>query len=100
MSKLSSENFDDENLMEIEEDLDAPSSRKISNSIHDFSEIMSVSGGGIPPTRFSGAYNPKRRNLLTESSKNNIISVNTNSNPKTVHNNVKPENHDQKKNEK
>jgi len=60
------------NVLEIEEQFDAPSSRKISNSIHNFSEIMYGSNSGIPSERFSGNYHPRRRKLLTETNQDNI----------------------------
>lgn len=73
MINSSFDDEDGENLIEVEEQFDAPSSRVISNSIHDFSEIMSTGNTGMPTDRFSGAYNPKRRKLLTETNKDNII---------------------------
>jgi hypothetical protein len=85
MSKVIYEFSDDENLMEMEEDYDAPSSRKIGNGIHDFSEIMDVGDAKAPSTRFGGGgYNPKRRQLLTENSRSNIVSAITNSSNSNV----------------
>lgn len=77
MNTSSFDDVDEGNIMEIEEDFDAPSSRKISNSIHDFSEIMSVGNNGRPSDRFSGVYNPRRKNLLTETNKENINKADT-----------------------
>ena len=72
MSNKNYDECDDENLIDADE-YDLPSSRGVSNSIHDFSEIMSGVNSGRPSERFSGAYNPKRRNFLGEANNNNII---------------------------
>ena len=82
MSDLQLNDFEDENVIEVEENFDAPSSRKISNSIHDFSEIMGGGNTGKHSERFSGAYNPKRRKLLTEINKDNIIDTEDSKEPK------------------
>ena len=66
MNKYTDPESEEENIMDIEEDADMPSSRKISNSIHNFTEIMSTPNSGMPSERFSGAYQPRRKNLLTE----------------------------------
>jgi hypothetical protein len=75
MSKFEYDEADEENLVDIDE-YDLPSSRKISHSIHDFSEIMSGANSIAPSDRFSGAYNPKRKTFLGETYKDNIIKEN------------------------
>lgn len=63
---------DDENIVEVEEDYTSRQSHQISNSIHNFAEIMTSNESKQRSDRFSGAYNPRRRKLLTETDQTNI----------------------------
>lgn len=63
---------DDENIDEADEDFGLEQSHRISNSIHNFAEIMSSDESKKHSDRFSAHYNPRRRKLLTETDHDNI----------------------------
>jgi hypothetical protein len=72
MTSYIRQDTDDENIDEFEDDVEVMQSHRISNSIHNFAEIMSSNDSVKHADRFSGHYNPRRRKLLTETDQDNI----------------------------
>lgn len=72
MSKYIHDDTSDENIDEVDDDLEQKQSLRISNSIHNFAEIISNSEANTHEQRFNGLYNPRRRKLLTETDQDNV----------------------------